>query len=181
MFTAALGRADLAGGPVAWRGFWHDQGAEDKKECSWRHGGMLARTHNVIPISVSQSDDAARQPAALCDIHQQQEALRRIDLASTGDDGVQIETIRKKFLKVAVCISVCKVLLSFFRSTLGRNRSSGSWRICGRFRHSAVRGSDSTLYLINRLFFQADALSPVRPERGGRKISSLKFGNFVPG
>ena len=41
------------------------------------------------------------------------EAFRRLGLAGTGDDRAQVGTLRAKFLKVAVCISVRRVLLSF--------------------------------------------------------------------
>ena len=41
------------------------------------------------------------------------EAVRRLGLAGTGDDRAQVGTIRAKFLKVAVCISVHRVPLSF--------------------------------------------------------------------
>ena len=41
------------------------------------------------------------------------EAVWRLGLAGTGDDRAQVGTIRAKFLKVAVCISVRRVLLSF--------------------------------------------------------------------
>ena len=40
-------------------------------------------------------------------------AIRRVGLAGTGEDRAQAGTIRTKLLKVAVCISVRRVLLSF--------------------------------------------------------------------
>ena len=50
------------------------------------------------------------------------EAFRRLGLVGTGDDRAQVGTIRAKFLKVAVCISVCRVPLSFSSTCAGAVR-----------------------------------------------------------